>query len=79
MKSVEEIAHAMGSAEVRNVPKSLMLKMPRDYKTIGTDNHLDFDQVAAQSKNGVKAVLRRLSDLMIGCMGCHESYSLIAE
>lgn len=79
MQSVEEIALAIGSAEVRNVPKSLMLKLPRDFKTRGTENHLEFDDVAAQSKNGSKAVLERLSDLMINCVGCHESYSLKAE
>jgi hypothetical protein len=79
MKSVEEIALAIGSAEVRNVPKSLMLKLPRDFKTLGMENHLEFDQVAAQSKNGGKAVLNRLGDLMVNCVGCHESYSLKAE
>ncbi len=79
MKSVAEIALAIGSAEVRNVPKSLMLKLPRDFKVLGTDNHLEFDQVAAEAKKGSKAVLRRLSDLMLNCVGCHESYSLKAE
>ena len=79
MKSVEEIALAIGSAEVRNVPKSLMLKLPRDFKTRGTENHLEFDQVAAQSKNGGNAVLGQLGDLMVNCVGCHESYSLKAE
>ncbi len=79
MKSVEEIALAIGSAEVRNVPKSLMLKLPRDFKTMGTENHLEFDQVAAQSKNGGKAVLTRLGDLMVNCVSCHESFSLKVE
>jgi hypothetical protein len=79
MKSVEEIALAIGSAEVRNVPKSLMLKLPREFKVMGTDNHLEFDDVAGQAKNGGKAVLTRLGDLMINCVGCHESFSLKAE
>ena len=79
MKSVEEIALAIGSAEVRNVPKSLMLKLPRDFKAMGTENHLEFDQVAAQSKNGGKAVLNQLGQLMVNCVGCHESYSLKAD
>lgn len=79
MQSVSDIALAIGSAEVRNVPKSLMLKLPRDFKTMGTQNHLEFDEVAAQSKNGGAAVLSRLGDLMINCVGCHESYSLKAQ
>jgi hypothetical protein len=79
MNSVEKIALAIGSAEVRKVPKALMLKLPRDFKTMGTDNHLEFDQVAAQAKHGGKAVLERLGDLMVNCVGCHESYSLKAE
>ena len=79
MKSVEKIALAIGTAEVRNVPKSLMLKLPRTFKAMGSQNHVEFDLVAAQSKMGGKAVLKQLGDLMVNCVGCHESYSLKAE
>ena len=79
MKSVEKIALAIGTAEVRNVPKSLMLKLPRSFKAMGSENHVKFDQVAAQSKVGGKAVLKQLGDLMTNCVACHESYSLKAE
>lgn len=79
MQSVQEIALAIGSAEVRNVPKSLMLKLPQDFKTMGTENHLEFDEVAAETKNGGKAVLSRLGELMINCVACHESFSLKAQ
>ncbi len=79
MRSVEEIALAIGSAEVRNVPKSLMLKLPRDFKIMGTENHREFDEVAAQAKNGGKAVLTRLGDLMVNCVTCHEIFSLKAQ
>ncbi|MBT3703423.1 MAG: hypothetical protein HOE62_18065 [Alphaproteobacteria bacterium] len=79
MNSVEKVALAIGSAEVRKVPKSLMLKLPRDFKIMGTDNHLEFDDVAAKAKLGGKAVLERLGDLMVNCVGCHETFSLKAE
>jgi len=79
MKSVSEIALKIGTAEVRNVPKPLMLKLPRDFKNMGVQNHVEFDEVAALSKDGGKAVLSRLADLMVNCVACHETYSLKAE
>lgn len=79
MAAVKEIALAIGTAEVRKVPKSLMLKLPRDFKNLGTDNHREFDDVAAITDQGGKAVTARLGILMSNCVGCHESYSLVAK
>lgn len=79
MQLVEKTALSIGTAEVRNVPKTLMLKLPIGFKTMGSKNHTQFDQVAAQAKNGGKAVLIELGNLMTNCVTCHEGYSLKAE
>lgn len=79
MKSVSENALAIGTAEVRNMPKALMLKLPRGFKTMGKETHVGFDQVEAQAKNGGKAVLTSLGNLMGGCVACHETFSLKAK
>lgn len=74
MASVKESALAMGSAEVRNVPKSLMLKLPKDFKSMGKLTHLEFDNLAALSNQGGPAALAKLGDLLGNCVGCHESF-----
>ncbi|MBT7356412.1 MAG: hypothetical protein HN809_08435 [Rhodospirillaceae bacterium] len=79
MKAVQEISLAIGMEEVKKVPKSLMLKLPMDFKTMGKDNHVEFDEVAEISKQGGRAVLNRLSELLVNCVGCHEEYSLQSE
>ena len=78
MKMVSESARKVGKAAQAAVPGTLIGKLPIDFKKLGFDTHLKFDQLAlnAEDFGDSNQVLTQLSDLMHNCVGCHAAYRI---
>lgn len=78
MKLVAEAARRVGKAAQGTVPGTLMGKLPIEFKQLGSDTHVRFDQLAmdAIDLEDSSHVLEQLSVLMQNCIGCHATYRL---
>ncbi|HFB66335.1 MAG TPA: hypothetical protein ENJ60_12425 [Aeromonadales bacterium] len=74
-------ARASGRAAQKDVPGSLMSKLPLGFKKLGFDTHSRFDQLALDTADMVdkQLVLTQLSTLMQNCVSCHAAYRLDLE
>ncbi len=81
MKGAAEAARRVGMAAQQSVPPALIAKLPLEFKKLGFDTHRKFDQIALDAEQlGDPAHTReQLAQLMFNCVGCHASYSLVAE
>ena len=81
MQQVADAARQVGAAITRQVPGSLMGKIPMGFKRIGMDTHGKFDQMALDAKEvGDKGlVMEQLAELMQNCVACHAIYRLELE
>ena len=78
MKVISESARKVGKAAQSAVPGTLIGKLPIDFKKLGFDTHLKFDQLAlnAEDFGDSNQVLIQLSNLMQNCVGCHAAYRI---
>jgi len=60
------------------VPGTLIGKLPIEFKKLGFDTHLKFDQLAlnAEDFGDNNQVLIQLSNLMQNCVACHAAYRI---
>ncbi|HFB64817.1 MAG TPA: hypothetical protein ENJ60_04670, partial [Aeromonadales bacterium] len=72
---------ASGRAAQKDVPGSLMSKLPLGFKKLGFDTHSRFDQLALDTADmeDKQLVLTQLSTLMQNCVSCHAAYRLDLE
>ena len=75
---IADAARAVGGAEAEAVPKSLMLKLPLEFKSFGVDTHDEFDALAAMAEAGAGTteMTAKLSDILLRCTTCHAGYRL---
>jgi len=78
MKIVAESASKVGKAAQGAVPGTLIGKLPIEFKKLGFDTHLKFDDLALNAKDfgDSNQVLIQLSELMQNCVGCHAAYRI---
>jgi hypothetical protein len=81
MQQVAAAARQVGAATAKQVPGSLMGKLPMGFKRLGMDTHAKFDQMALDAKEmgNRELVLEQLGELMQNCVACHEIYRLDLE
>jgi hypothetical protein len=78
MKAVGESARKVGMAVARNVPVSLMSKLPMEFKGLGMATHKAFDDlgIEAETMGDAKVVTGKLADLLNNCSACHGTYRI---
>ncbi len=76
MGPVIEYARKSGKAAQAEVPGTLVGKLPMQFKQLGSDTHVKFDQLAMDAEEfGDSAhALKQLSILMQNCTSCHATY-----
>ncbi len=78
MELVVESARRVGSAAQREVPGTLVGKLPMEFKQLGFDTHSKFDQLAmdAEDLGDSSHALSQLSTLIQNCVACHAAYRI---
>ena len=78
MKIVSKSARKVGMAAQAAVPGTLIGKLPIEFKKLGFDTHLKFDEIAlnADDFGDINQILTQLSVLMENCVGCHAAYRI---
>ncbi len=69
-------ARRSGAAAQAEVPATLAKKLPIQFKKLGRDTHMKFDQIAmdAEDLGDSEHALSQLSVLLQNCTSCHETY-----
>jgi len=80
MKTVEKIARANGSVKAGGESPEFIASLPLEFKTLGMGAHDNFDKLADLAATNPKptVLLAALSDDMLTCTACHQSYLLKA-
>ncbi len=78
MKAVADAASRVGMAAARDVPPTLMAKLPLAFKKLGFDTHSRFDTLAldARQLGDADHARRQLAELMGNCVACHAAYRI---
>lgn len=78
MELVAKAARNSGNTTAKEVPASLVAKLPLAFKKLGFDKHGKFDQLAldAEELGGPSQSLQQLSVLMNNCLACHQTYRI---
>lgn len=74
-------ARASGMGTTHGVPRSLMMKLPQEFRQLGMDTHKRFDTLAleAEGMGDRQQILSQLAAILANCNGCHASYRLAAQ
>ncbi|MDP2180414.1 hypothetical protein [Methylicorpusculum sp.] len=78
MTRVAESAEALGLKMEHKAEDHLNHLLPKEFMQLGMSLHQDFDQIAADAKNGAhqKQILHQLSAAMGKCAACHNAYQI---
>ncbi len=78
MKEAGIAARKFGMADMQAAPKSLMLKMPMGFKSLGHAMHTGWDTIAneAESMGDKKKVTVLLTEQLGRCTACHSAFKL---
>ena len=78
MALVAEQARKSGKAAQTGMPAALVGKLPLQFKKLGGDTHVKFDQLAmdADDLGDRDHTLDQLSTLMQNCVSCHSIYRI---
>ena len=81
MDKVAEAARSVGAAAQKDVPASLIGKLPLSFKKLGFDTHKKFDMLAldAEQLGSPEHSLKQLASLMNNCVACHATYRFDTE
>lgn len=81
MKAVAEAARRSGMMAMHNAPRSMMGKMPPEFRMLGMDTHTKFGALAdeAAAMGDKQAVLKQLGALLANCGACHQGYRLVSK
>lgn len=81
MEAVTQYARAVGFAEQKGMPASLVKKLPMEFKKMGMQTHKAFDQLAmdADSLGDKGQTMEQLGALMQKCVACHAIYRIDPE
>lgn len=78
MPLVAEYANKNGKIVQKLVPLEIIAKLPVAFKTLDTNTHSKFNQLAldAQTLGDTQYTLKQLSVLMQNCISCHSIYRI---
>lgn len=81
MKAVTEAARKSGMGTMQRVPRTLMPKMPPEFRMLGMNTHGAFDTLAGEASGmgDKQVVLKQLGTLLNNCSACHQGYRLTAQ
>ncbi len=81
MEKVSEAASALGMVVANADSPELIAKLPLEVKTLGLGAHVAFDNLSALAKTSEdpNEVLAELSNMMLACISCHNSYRIAIE
>lgn len=76
MELVAKYARKSGSNAAKEVPASLIGKLPLSFKKLGSDTHARFDTLAldAETFGDRDHTLSQMSELLKNCVACHAAY-----
>lgn len=76
MAGVAEAARAVGMGSAGGEPKTLIAKLPLEFKTLGMGTHRAFDDLAMEAEDigDGTVVLGQLSMILTNCTSCHAGY-----
>lgn len=76
MAAVAKAAKPLGMAMMDDIPKSLRMSFPKEFRSIAMATHRDFDAIAldAEQLGDPQHTLSQLSNATAKCVGCHASY-----
>ncbi len=74
-------ARASGMGHRGHVPRSLMMKLPQEWRMLGMDTHGRFDTLALEAEGLAdrKQMTAQLAAILANCNGCHAAYRLVSE
>ncbi len=83
-KKMIESARSAGMSGHSNVEaghKSIMLKLPMEFKKMGMGLHKDFDNLAEIIESGAtdKEIVKKLANISGQCIQCHSGFRFSAE
>ncbi len=78
MADLAKEARKRGKADLAGAPKSLMLKMPMGFKTLGQGMHAGWDGIAdeAEAMGDKNKIMSLLTEQLGRCTACHSGYKL---
>lgn len=74
-------AKPSGMGVMQGMPRSLMGKLPMEFRKLGMDTHQKFDALALEASGlgDGKVVLKQLDAILANCNGCHAGYRFVGE
>ncbi len=81
LKTARAAALRVGRVDLKDLPPSLLRKLPIEVKTLGLDTHRRFYRLGKDIEAGLPRdeILPRLASLMNNCVTCHAGYRLDLE
>lgn len=81
MKATADAARRSGMGVMQHAPRTLMAKMPMEFRKLGMDTHMRFAALAdeAAGMGDKQAILKQLGTLLANCGACHQGYRLVAK
>ena len=76
MELISLAARKSGNTVQRDMPGSLVGKLPIEFKQLGFNTHSRFDQISmdAETLSDRQHTLEQMAELMQNCIACHETY-----
>lgn len=76
-----KVADAVGMglvASLENQEKTILLKLPVEFKKLGFGTHEKFDEIAGKirKKQEIHSLLKEMDELTRNCVACHASYKI---
>lgn len=80
-ESAAKAADAVGMglvASLENQEKTILLKLPVEFKKLGFGTHEKFDAIAVKIRNKqeIHSLLKEMDELTRNCVACHASYKI---
>ncbi len=71
-----DTAKLSGMGVMQGMPRTLMGKLPMEFRKLGMDTHQKFDALAmeAQGIGDAAVILKQLDAILANCNGCHAGY-----
>jgi hypothetical protein len=71
-----DAAEKSGLKAFQGLPKQIMMELPEDFRIMGREAHISFDEVAkaASATPEASAVSAKLADALQFCIACHRTY-----
>ena len=71
-----DAAEKTGLKAFEGLPKPIMMELPEDFRIMGRETHMAFDEVAktASATPEPSAVSAKLADALQFCVACHQTY-----